>query len=288
MNHLHVASPPPLTDAHLPRLLCLHGGGVNAAVFRRQCRTFTRLLSPHFRLVFADGPYDSVAGPDVLSVYAAYGPFKRWLRWRPEHPAVNDHDAVLAIETCMTRAMEADNAEGAQGQWVGLLGFSQGAKIAASVLFETQLRNDKARRLREFGGADTHDEGFAGGDWRFAVLLAGRAPLVALSDFERACNILDRPGEMRDPPDMGQRAANRLRLRMPTVHVHGLRDPGIGYHRAMWKDFTTSEVANVVEWDGDHRVPIKTKDVERIVQATLKAAMVWYSSLHGVDFGHED
>ncbi|KAF4633630.1 hypothetical protein G7Y89_g4499 [Cudoniella acicularis] len=269
------------TDTNLPRLLCLHGGGVTAQVFRLQCRSLIKALSPYFRLVFADGPFVCAAGPGISPVYAGYGPYRRWLRWLPEHPEVGDRDAAAAIEKCIRMAMEADDVAGGRGEWVGLLGFSQGGKVAASMLFEAQTRQDNIRRSRWRGGFEEGDGGdvttaaaeYAGGKWRFAILLASRAPLVALSDLTYNQETLDMPGSLCASPVTGELSRNRHRLRIPTVHVHGLRDPGLKFHRALFCDFTALGSAEVVEWDGDHRVPIKTKDVDRVVQATLNVAI---------------
>ena len=44
---------------HLPRVLCLHGGGVNASIFRAQMRAFLThpQLSTRFRFVFVEAPF---------------------------------------------------------------------------------------------------------------------------------------------------------------------------------------------------------------------------------------
>ena len=82
---------------HLPRILCLHGGGTNARIFRAQCRALITQLESEYRLVFAQAPFDSHAGPDVLSVYSQWGPFRRWLRWRAEDMLIRPKDAVSEI-----------------------------------------------------------------------------------------------------------------------------------------------------------------------------------------------
>ena len=69
----------PDDNLHAPRILCLHGGGVNSSVFRSQCRALIKHL-PAFRLVFADGPWFCEAGPGIVPVYEDCGPFRRWLR----------------------------------------------------------------------------------------------------------------------------------------------------------------------------------------------------------------
>lgn len=61
-------------------------------------------------------------------------------------------------------------------------------------------------------------------------------------------------------------------LRLPTIHVHGMRNPGLEQHRKLLYEFWDERHARLVEWDGDHRVPIKTKDVTVIVREILSMA----------------
>ncbi|RYP17467.1 hypothetical protein DL765_004513 [Monosporascus sp. GIB2] len=257
MGDIQSAADPSLD---LPRILCLHGGGTNSRIFRTQCRTLARALSPHFRLVYAEAPFDSTAGPDVLSVYADHGPFKRWLRWLPEHPPLDDREAVAAIDAALTAAKDADDAAGGAGPWVGLLGFSQGAKLAASLLFRQQVREEKLLG--------------AGSRWRFAVLMAGRSPLVALDPDVFTSSLLSGAGEvgLRGPPDLMDIAAGRHVLRLPTVHVHGRNDPGLHLHRELMEDYCDPASVRLVEWDGAHRVPLKATDVQPVVDQILEVA----------------
>lgn len=257
----------------LPRLLCLHGGGTNARIFRMQCRSLIKAFAPHFHLVFPEGPYlCPTPGPDVLSVYEDHGPFKRWGRWLPEHPATTDEEALAAIEESLRDAMQADDAAGWTGDWVGLLGFSQGAKMAASILYEIQLQREEAVAARISGKPTIGGmSGFAGANWRFAILLAGRAPLMALSDKGNLLANLERPSSMSVPTKPGQYTWNENRISLPTVHVHGLSDPGLKFHRVLLDDFTEPGTAELLEWDGDHRIAIKSADVKPLVEATLRA-----------------
>lgn len=238
-----MASIPHDPTLHLPRLLCLHGGGTNALIFTMQCRVLSLHLKPYFRLVFAEAPFDSGAGPDVTSVYGECGPFKRWLGWLPEHEVINPRDEVIAIEESISKAMREDNAKGATGGWIGLLGFSQGAKIAGSLLLR--------RQIREEGGRDLE-----GQDWRFAVLMAGRAPLISLE---------------RDQDRWGPVDENDV-LTLPTIHVHGSKDPGLDYHEELLNIWCEKGSAQLIEWNGNHRIPIKTGDVEAVVNPMLALA----------------
>ena len=76
----------PDASLHLPRLLCLHGGGVSASVFRLQMRAVYAQLRDKFRLVYADGPWLCEAGPGILPVFEGAGPFRVSLRgWSRGH-----------------------------------------------------------------------------------------------------------------------------------------------------------------------------------------------------------
>ncbi len=157
------------TTLHHPRILCLHGGGTNGRIFRMHCRAIRASLQKQFRLVFAEGPFHASPGPDVTAVYEKYGPFRGWLRPTAEDVELSAAEVVARIQDALNTAIWADDLEGATGEIVGLLGFSQGAKMAASILYAQQM----SRRMQ--GTVTTVWPHF-----RFAVLLAGRAPLVWL------------------------------------------------------------------------------------------------------------
>ncbi|KAI0150623.1 serine hydrolase FSH [Xylariaceae sp. FL1272] len=261
---------------HLPRILCLHGGGTNARIFRAQCRVLSRMLEPHFRLAYAKAPYPSVPGPDVVAVYANDGPFKRWLRWLPTHATVEDQEAVRDIDRSIREAMDEDDAAGADGPWVGLLGFSQGAKLAVSLLFRQQQRSARAGTGKSNGSSvgmigSQHDI-FDG--WKFAVALAGRAPLVNLEPGVFKSSLLSDPSEigLSGQPDLMEIAREDHVLRLPSIHVHGLTDPGLHLHQELYEQYTHPDCTRLVQWDGGHRVVLKSTDVQPVVDAILAVA----------------
>jgi Serine hydrolase (FSH1) len=226
-------------NLHLPRILCLHGGGTNARIFRAQCRTIQKFLDSSFRLVFAEAPFPSKAGPDVLSVYRKYGPFKCWLPWSAtNHTEINPYFAIDMLDDSLNAATEEDNRAGATGPWVGLLGFSQGAKMCASLLYRQQKL------------AAHHPDGLR---WRFAVLIAGRGPLIDLGPAS----------------PMTEEAVSQIQIKnslyLPTIHVHGRQDPGLPEHQKLLAEWCVEGKTRLMEWDGNHRVPIKTRDVSDLV-----------------------
>ena len=249
---------------HLPRILCLHGGGTNAQIFRLQCRVLIRHLQHTFRLVFAEAPFSSEAGPDVISVYKEYGPFRRWLRFLPHHPDIGARATIQKIDDSLDKATKEDDLKGATGEWVGLLGFSQGAKVCASLLLRQQIR------VRKLGASRSKT------NYRFAVLLAGRGPLVAMEPQLIMTPALADASEIGSPSttidDRVLMKGKEHILQIPTIHVHGLRDPGLDLHRLMLERYCERDSTRLLEWDGDHRVPIKSKEVAAVVSQILGVA----------------
>lgn len=247
--------PPDPSTLHHPRILCLHGGGTNARIFHMQCRALLYNLKPDFRLVFAEAPHPATAGPDVLTVYAECGPFKRWvLTTAPNAVEQRPAETWQGIEKALGDAMDADDALGATGEWVAVLGFSQGAKIAASLLLRQQEAPEKLGRLDRRTGRNLS----AAPGFRFGVLMAGRGPLLAPVP-EKACWLDD--GE-RFYYEANAKAGRVLRV--PTVHVHGMHDPGLGYHQILLEEWCEPSSTVLLEWEGDHRLPIKTGDVSMV------------------------
>lgn len=234
-----------------PRVLCLHGGGVNREVFQQQARALIRAL-PDLRLVFADAPFFCDAGPGIVPVYQDQGPFRRWLRWLPEQPEIDNETATdeikYAIETCK-------QTDCGTGPWVALLGFSQGAKVAASLLYDQQIRVEKT------GKADT--------DYKFAVLLAGRHPLISLCEHSRSPSVPN-AGDISEGFDYS--GVNQSILKLPTIHVHGLQDPGLHLHRRLLQQYCEPATSTLVEWQGTHRVPIKKADVDKVCAEIYRIA----------------
>jgi predicted esterase len=245
----------------LPRILCLHGGGTNSRIFRAQCRVLRTHLSTTFRLVFAEAPFSSRAGSDVMSVYKDWKPFKSWVIPPENNQHLGPDGAIHAIESSLNTAMEEDDRGGGIGEWIGLLGFSQGAKTCASLLLSQQLREE---RLGVFPPRV---------NWRFAILLAGSGPLMVLDRDLLTPELTDASHtSLATISDGIFSVSNEHVLYLPTVHVHGIRDPGLLEHRKLLAQYCEPESTRLMEWDGDHRVPIKTQDVLTLVRHILDTA----------------
>ncbi|KAI0377762.1 serine hydrolase FSH [Hypomontagnella monticulosa] len=233
-----------------PRILCLHGGGSNSTIFRISCKVLEAQLASHARLVYADAPFFAPPGPLITGVFADWGPFRSWLP-----PALgvgpgkgqgvecideDPTDAGLVIERIdqsLRTAMEEDDRVGGTGPWVGLLGFSQGAKIVASLLLRQQPENGRPGSLPVFS---------------FGVLVAGPAPLVWL---------------MPPPEDaMPLQSSPKPTLQIPTVHVYGARDSVLSSSDDWLYHGCSPDSRKLIVWDGDHFMPTRTKDVAAVVR----------------------
>jgi predicted esterase len=254
----------------LPRILCLHGGGVNAAIFETQSRALVRHLHHSFRLVWANGPFYCDPHPDIIQVYGSYAPFRRWLRWLPEHSEVGAETCIEELGFAMKSAMEDDDLEGGTGEWVGLMGFSQGAKLSASMLLEQQAREDKAQR----DGTPVQDSwiGIPGINWRFGILLAGRAPLSNLNPAIMKSRALVSTADISEGFQFCEAVDDEVILRKSTLHVHGTADPGLHLHQRLLNEYCEDGTTTLVEWGGAHRIPIKAMDVTRVVDAIYDLA----------------
>ncbi|KAK0649877.1 serine hydrolase FSH [Cercophora newfieldiana] len=247
----------------LPRILCLHGGGVNGKVFQLQCRgLLAGELSKHFRFVFINGPFVCAPHGAIGTVYGDFAPFYRWLRWEPEHEEL---DARLAALELLDHCNDQMNADEGTGPWVGVLGFSQGAKMAANFLWMQERLNGPVPML----ASDVR--------FRFGVFMAGSAPPVmldphgVLQPVPRHIDTADTLGTsvFTDWPESNE---GEHSIAAPTLHVHGLRDPGIEGHRKLFRWYVKPGTAKLVEWDGDHRIPLKKSDVQPVVDGILDMA----------------
>ena len=131
-----------------------HGGGTNSTIFNIQTIRIQRLLSKSFDFVFVDGPFATVAGPDVLPTFDGCGPFLRWAGY-----SALPHESLDAIESAL---------KGRESDVVGVMGFSQGGKLGAGLLLMQQLRGDD----------DTYPINF-----KFGIMLMSTTPPFVSKEF---------------------------------------------------------------------------------------------------------
>lgn len=207
-------------------------------------------------------------------------PYRRWLPPTAVQGGeacdigLSEKEVRGRVERACREAMEGDEDAGGTGEWVGIVGFSQGGKMAGSLLFDTQLRLGSGTSSRN---SDSEDEsvqqGFAGVMWRFAIIIAGQEPLVRLSEYGEGCKrLVDASGDVYGEGWVRDEMEDRLRL--PTIHVHGLKDKWLEGHKRLLEEVCKNENARLVEWDGDHRLPVKSEDLTRVLEAVLDVSVV--------------
>jgi predicted esterase len=209
-----------------PAILCLHGGGTNAAIFQIQTIRIQRLLSSHFEFIFLDAPFESGPGPGVLPTFEGCGPFYRWIS------EIGVYETPEKTKELIARLAQEQKMKDGRG-FVGVLGFSQGAKLSAGLLLEQQLGK--------------------GVDWgeglHFGVLCNGTSPPLTsnLSEAER----------MR-------------RIACPTLHLIGLEDPWREEGRKLKSNHCDETQAVLLEFDVDHRLPITDDDNNKVAAEILR------------------
>ena len=232
----------PTEPTNLPRILCLHGGGTSALIFQIQLRRLIWALRQHFTCVFVDAPLKSGPGPDVLPVFADFGPYYRWATL--ESP--NEESVQLEVRELLKETIQKDG-----GDFVGVLGFSQGARMAAGLLSD-QERGDS--------------EGMP--DWKFGVLLCGSHPPYSL----RACRapldgLEDKAGDDQYGPIATPGAEDMISV--PSVHMRGLRDKHLERGRRLARHFSDKME---FEFDQGHHLPGSAGDTTSPKTATADLA----------------
>ena len=235
-------------NPHLPRILCLHGGGTSALIFKIQTRRLQNALRNDFHFVFADAPFESGPGPGVLPVFEDCGPFYQWI-YPPNH--------LLGQRRVRQVLREAIKADG--GEFVGVLGFSQGGRQTAGLLAD--LQNGEETQLP---------------NWKFGLMLCASYPPLSMEYAKNQSKgkgwkgKTDVHGEIREPE------AHEI-IHVPSVHVRATLDPHLEKGRRLMK-FFDDEIATEMEFVMGHHLPgaagdttSDEGDTEKIKEAVLKA-----------------
>ena len=144
--------------------------------------------------------------------------------------------------------------------FVGVMGFSQGAMLAAGILMEQYLR----------GG------GLAGEDvtFKFGVFLVPGFPPIGVDSRYTALGDIYKYGEGEDDPRY------HGAIKVPSVHMHGLQDKVLEKSRALAKCFPDPDgddehavPKTVLEFEVEHHLPLGKPgmaDTKKLADAILK------------------
>jgi predicted esterase len=220
-----LATPNAVSTPKKPTILCLHGGGTNRTIFNIQTIRIQRALATTFDFLFIDAPFEAPAGPGVKPIFEGCGPFYRWTK-----PGVPDE---LPEET---KKLLSETLADPNRNFIGIMGFSQGAKCAAGLVLEQQhvAKNNTS----------TSTKGTKPFQFKFGVFLnAVYPPLVnSMSDEEK--------GEL---------------INLPSLHVIGTVDPFNEESHALYGEHFSKKTARKVEFELGHKLPTSEKETARIV-----------------------
>ncbi|KAJ5584768.1 uncharacterized protein N7459_004568 [Penicillium hispanicum] len=211
------------------RFLCLHGGSTNAEIFEIQTGGLRQQLEPKgHRFTFMNGKFDAKVEAELDGVVD--GPFYNHYPREPELPRA--HLAEAFEHTLQFIA--------AQGPFDAVMGFSQGAALAAALIAHHAKTQPGTAPL-----------------FRAAVFLCGAAPFEG-SGVE----------QIAPQPDV-------FPITIPTAHVVGKLD---SLFPDGMKLFGLCEPAQAAFYDhgSKHMVPFDMKNTEemvRVIEETVAKAM---------------
>ncbi|KAL9114627.1 MAG: hypothetical protein Q9227_001305 [Pyrenula ochraceoflavens] len=224
--------------SHLPAILCLHGAGTSARIFRFQARNIASALKDHFRFVFLDAPVKSQPGPNVLPYFESVPPYWRWVTnigrdggsgTELEKREIKEVDQLL-------RRVIAEKEGGGAGKFVGVMGFSQGCRVAAGLLL----------RQREWALTGHVDESFP--KFRFGLFVGGGYPPIRFTDGPVQSEAID----------------------VPTVHAAGRDDPQFVPTMKLISECSALR-ASEYEFTGGHHMPMVMAESRLLANLVLDA-----------------
>ncbi|ORY67810.1 oxidoreductase [Pseudomassariella vexata] len=235
-----------VTFATLPAILCLHGYGTNAAIFRCQLRQITQTLSRTFRFVFVEGPFHvQQPGPGALPAFADARPFRRWHSHKTLAGAFGVSTQNVEEERRQVRDLLKDTLEREREHGPGVVGvaaFSQGAGVAASLCLDSEL----------------------GTDIKFAVIICALYPAVSLAEHEDGT--------------AASKSTMRL-IEIPSIHIQGMSDSWKGQGTKVLREYFNGAKAKIFNLVGvGHEVPSRVKEAAIVADEVMA---VWKSILAG-------
>ncbi|KAF8864704.1 hypothetical protein BDZ45DRAFT_490178 [Acephala macrosclerotiorum] len=207
-----------------PTILCLHGGGTNRTIFNIQTIRIQRALATTFDFVFIDAPFEAPPGPGVMPIFEGCGPFYRWTK-----PGVPDD---LPEET---HKLLHETLADPTRNFIGIMGFSQGAKTAAGLVLEQQLRSKSS---------PSDPKATKSGQFKFGIFLNAVYPPLVLGMTEEEKSEL---------------------INLPSLHVIGTVDPFNEESHALYGEHFGKKTARKVEFELGHKLPTSEKETARIV-----------------------
>lgn len=203
-----------------PTLLCFHGAGSSAAIAKFQTARLRRELRDQFEFLFVDAPISSIPGPGMLPTFADAGPFWVWF-------GTNKKERTTEIER-LHKTIRAVVDENPSANIVGVMAFSQGAIASSLLILHQQQGNVPWLPTLHFGV-------FVCPDFNEESVHYTRFPPVE----DREIDVI---------------------IRIPSVHLHGMRDPYLESSRKMLNTHFDKDRTEKMDFEGAHHFPNTPKE----------------------------
>ncbi|GME51597.1 serine hydrolase FSH [Neofusicoccum parvum] len=250
------------------RILCLHGMGVNAAIYASQTATLRLMLPSDYEFDFLPAAEACEPAAGVAAFFP--GPYRCWY-------STPTTAAIDAAHTFILKHVQR------AGPFDGVIGFSQGAALAASILLRQELAGERPPfKFAVLFGAPlpfTHTTQH-GIDLRRAFGASATVPTTSTSipthlaagpDGPAAVDAFE-PARADAFYQMYHASVDEVRIRVPTVHVIGARDQW-RRHSLDLIELCAKEVAFVLEHDGGHEIPRRgAEDVCDLIETAAAVA----------------
>lgn len=203
-----------------------------------QTRNIQAAMRNRFEFVFIDAPFESNIGPGMSPVFDDSGPFYRWHAGESQ----SNHLGLSSEEQARERDIVRNYLKGLLTDcgtpFVGVMAFSTGCNIATGLLLERQ-------GLEELWGAFL--------SFQFALLFCGTRSATSHTLLPTDWM----PREEVDPL--------LTVIKIPSVHIHGLRDPYLLQSRKLFREIFSSGGNSIcIEFPGGHCIPARRSDLDKI------------------------
>jgi pimeloyl-ACP methyl ester carboxylesterase len=242
---------PPKAAPKAPKaLLCIHGAGGSATIFRVQTAKLRMALRHEFEFVYATAPFTSEPGPGVLPLFQGMGPYYSWfkddgdknIRVNPlenaEKSSANTSvgERLLAVNTPVQKVIEDWQKNNPQTPIVGVVAFSEGALVATLLMWQQQM--GRLPWLPKMNSA----------------MFICCYYTEELTDYMRA----------ESPDDQ-----ETLLINVPTLHLQGRQDFVLERSKKMVATHYLPQNADVLEFHGQHHVPNRKGDLDEAIRRFL-------------------
>lgn len=251
------------------RVLCLHGKGTSGNIFKSQSASFRQLLQDQdIEFHFVDAPLLSSAAAGIDLFY------------EPPYYSFWEGDNINDIETARDWL---DDLISREGPFDGLMMFSQGCILGASVLLRHQ--KDKPQLPPPF---------------EFAIFICGGAPLKELRDLGFSIDQAVWERDLTSKYELNRKAASitllaegsgrwtevdqsisddslareitgPYQIKVPTVHVIGSKDPRFNAGRQL-ANLCDAQSRKTYDHEGGHEIP-RNQNVSKTISDLVRWAV---------------